>query len=66
MLNQIRVYDIRRSEYLSGKINKNTYKNLEGKLEKFMKITSSKRRGMPTRAKCKEIISNNNKNVKEK
>ena len=42
LLHQIRVYDIRRSEYLSGKINKNTKKNLETKMQEFMKITSSK------------------------
>ena len=58
MFNQIRVFDIRRTEYLSGKINKNTYKNLENKLNEFMKITPmQKQRGMPTRAKCKNIIS---------
>ena len=51
MFHQIRVFDIRRSEYLSGKINKNTYQNLENKLTEFMNVTSSKRRGMPTRAK---------------
>jgi len=51
MLNQIRVCDIRRSEYLSGKINKNTFKNLEEKVKEFFDVTSSKRRGMPTRAK---------------
>lgn len=65
MLNQMRVYDIRRSEYLSGKVNKNTYKNLEAKVKEFMKVTSSKRRGMPTRAKCENIVSNQNKNVKD-
>jgi len=64
MFHQMRVFDIRRTEYLSGKINKNTYQNLEIKLNEFMKITSSKRRGMPTRAKCKNIISNEVKDVK--
>ncbi len=42
MLNQMRIFDIRRSEYLSGKINKNTYKNLEIKVKEFMKTTPSK------------------------
>jgi pseudaminic acid cytidylyltransferase len=45
MLNQMRVFDIRRSEYLSGKINKNTYKNLEKKVNEFMNVTLSKKRG---------------------
>ena len=45
MLNQMRVFDIRRSEYLSGKINKNIYHNLEIKVEKLMKITPSKKKG---------------------
>lgn len=63
MLNQIRVFDIRRTEYLSGKINKNTYMNLTNKINEFMKITPSKRRGMPTRAKSNKIISNQIKNV---
>jgi len=64
MLNQMRVFDIRRSEYLSGKVNKNIYKNLENKINEFMKITSPKRRGMPTRAKSNIILSEENKNVK--
>ncbi|MEA2050829.1 MAG: type II toxin-antitoxin system PemK/MazF family toxin [Campylobacterota bacterium] len=64
MLNQMRVFDIRRSEYLSGKINKNIYRNLEYKVKEFMKITPSKRKGMPTRAKSNIIISNNLQNVK--
>jgi len=64
MLHQMRVFDIRRTEYLSGKINKNTYKNLEIKLNEFMKVTSSKGRGMPTRAKCKNSISKKGKHVK--
>jgi pseudaminic acid cytidylyltransferase len=41
MLHQMRVFDIRRTEYLSGKINKNTYKNLEKKVKEFVKVTSS-------------------------
>ena len=45
MLNQMRVFDIRRSEYLSGKINKNTYENLELKIKDFMKITPSRKKG---------------------
>ena len=45
ILNQMRVFDIRRSEYLSGKINKNTYENLEKKVIEFMKITPSKKEG---------------------
>ena len=44
LLHQMRVYDIRRSEYLSGKINKNTKKNLEAKLLEFMKVTSSQKK----------------------
>jgi len=35
----MRVFDIRRSKYLSGKINKNTYKNLEKKLNEFLEVT---------------------------
>lgn len=65
MLNQMRVFDIRRSEYLSGKVNKNIYKNLEIKINEFMKITPSKGRGMPTRAKSKIIIPKDENNVKK-
>jgi len=65
MLNQMRMFDIRRSEYLSGKINKNTYKNLEIKIKEFMNITSLHTQGrMPTRAKCKQIIAKEGTNVK--
>lgn len=45
ILNQMRVFDIRRSEYLSGKINKNTYENLEKRVREFIKITPSKKEG---------------------
>ncbi len=44
MFNQMRVYDIRRSRYLSGKINKKTYKNLENKIQEFMIVTSSRKK----------------------
>jgi len=44
MLHQMRVFDIRRSEYLSGKINKNTYKNLEKKVTEFLQVTSSSKK----------------------
>ncbi len=65
MLNQIRVFDIRRSEYLSGKINKNTYKNLESKLKEFFEVTPSINDGeWPTRAKSDKIIPNVDENVK--
>jgi len=65
MLNQMRVYDIRRSKYLSGKINKNIYKKLEEKVQHFIEVTSSqKQRGMPTRAKNTYIISKDDENVK--
>jgi len=65
MFNQMRVFDIRRTEYLSGKINKNTYINLEKKLNEFMKITPmQKQRGMPTRAKSTIIIPKEEKDVK--
>ena len=43
MFHQMRVFDIKRSEYLSGKINKNTFENLKKKLSDFM-ITSSKKK----------------------
>jgi len=52
MFNQMRVFDIRRTEYLSGYINKNTYKNLEKKINEFMKLPQCKSKGeWPTRAK---------------
>jgi len=51
MLHQMRVFDIRRSEYYSGKISKNTMKNLKNKVNEFMGITSSKEEDRPTRAK---------------
>jgi pseudaminic acid cytidylyltransferase len=45
MLHQMRVFDIRRSEYLSGHINKNIYRNLQNKVEEFMKLPQSKAKG---------------------
>jgi len=45
MLHQMRVLDIRRSEYLSGHINKNIYKNLQLKVEEFMKLPQSNTKG---------------------
>jgi hypothetical protein len=66
MFNQIRVFDIRRAEYLSGHINKNISLNLENKLNEFMKLPQCKNKGeWPTRAKSELIISNNDNNVKE-
>jgi len=66
MLHQMRVFDIERSEYLSGKINKNTYKNLEKKVQDFLKVTfSQKQEGMPTRAKSDIIIPQEATNVKK-
>jgi len=65
MLNQMRVYDIRRSEYFSGHINKNTLENLRLRIEKFLEITPLKKRGeRPTRAKSDDILSNKITNVK--
>ena len=65
MLHQMRVFDINRSEYLSGKINKNTYKNLEKRVQEFLKVTfSQKKEGMPTRAKSVHIIPKEEKDVK--
>ena len=52
MFNQMRVFDIKRSEYYSGKISKNTRINLDIKLKEFMRFTSSKNEeDRPTRAK---------------
>jgi pseudaminic acid cytidylyltransferase len=51
MLHQMRVFDIRRSEYYSGKINKNIQKNLNEKIKVFMRFTSSQEEDRPTRAK---------------
>ena len=51
MFHQMRVFDIKRSEYYSGKISKNTMKNLKIKLKEFMKFTSSEEEDRPTRAK---------------
>jgi len=45
MLHQMRVFDVRRSEYLSGYINKNIYKNLQNKVEEFIKLPQSKAKG---------------------
>jgi len=46
-------------------LNKNTYKNLEIKLNEFMNITQSKDgKGMPTRAKSENIITQKNEDVK--
>ena len=51
MFHQLRVFDIRRSEYYSGKISKNTMKNLHSKFQEFMNFTSSNEEDRPTRAK---------------
>jgi mRNA-degrading endonuclease toxin of MazEF toxin-antitoxin module len=52
MFHQMRVFDIKRSEYYSGKISKRTMKNLKEKLKEFMNFTSSKEEeDRPTRAK---------------
>ncbi len=51
MLHQMRVFDIRRSEYYSGQLSKKTYQNLEKAVLEFMKITSSEEEERPTRAK---------------
>jgi mRNA-degrading endonuclease toxin of MazEF toxin-antitoxin module len=46
LLNQIRVFDIRRSAYFSGNIKLSDLKALESKVEKFIKFTpNSKRKG---------------------
>jgi len=45
MLNQIRVLDIRRTEYLSGRINKNIFRNLELKVKDFFSVTPLKNNG---------------------
>jgi pseudaminic acid cytidylyltransferase len=50
MFNQIRVFDIRRVDYYSGKISMNTWKNLETKLQKFLNFTSPCGEDRPTRA----------------
>ena len=64
MLHQMKVFDIRRSKYLSGKINKNTYQNLEKKVQDFLNITFlQKQEGMPTRAKSDLIIAQEKINV---
>jgi len=51
MFNQMRVFDIKRTEYYSGKISKNTFTNLKKELKKFMYFTSSEEEDRPTRAK---------------
>ena len=51
MFNQMRVFDIKRTEYYSGKISKNTFTNLKKELKKFMNFTSSEEEDRPTRAK---------------
>ncbi|MBD3841314.1 MAG: type II toxin-antitoxin system PemK/MazF family toxin [Campylobacterales bacterium] len=64
MLNQMRVFDIKRSEYLSGYINKNIYANLERKIEEFMKLPLQKEGEWPTRAKSSFTLSKKSNNVK--
>jgi len=47
----MRVFDIRRAEYYSGKVNKNIWENLQKAIKKFLEITSSKKEEeQPTRA----------------
>ncbi|WP_419766453.1 MAG: type II toxin-antitoxin system PemK/MazF family toxin [Arcobacter sp.] len=64
MFNQMRIFDIKRTEYYSGKISKNTTRNLNIKLQEFMKFTSSKEEDRPTRAKYKSILAKDEYNVK--
>jgi len=76
LLNQIRVFDIRRTAYYSGYINIKDLAILKGKINDLMNITPNyKKRGNEHASKevakksHKEIgiiISNKNKNVKEK
>ena len=51
LVSKMRVFDIKRSEYYSGKISKNTRDNLEQRLKEFISVTSSKEEDRPTRAK---------------
>jgi N-acylneuraminate cytidylyltransferase len=74
LLNQIRVFDIRRSAYISGNIKLSDLKALESKVEKFIKITpNSKRKGSGHSSKklpknlsreIKDSITQEEKNVK--
>jgi hypothetical protein len=64
MFNQMRIFDIKRTEYYSGKISKNTAKNLSIKLQEFMNFTSSKEEDRPTRAKYNKIVAKDGNNVK--
>jgi len=74
MLNQMRVFDIRRSEYLSGYMNVKDFAKLKQKIQEFMEVTPTyKKKGNGHASKklpkglSKEIrssISQEDKNVK--
>jgi len=74
MLNQMRVFDIRRSEYLSGYMNVKDFAKLKQKIQEFMEVTPTyKKKGNGHASKklpkglSKEIVTSiaeENKNVK--
>jgi hypothetical protein len=54
MFNQMRVFDIRRADYYSGKIGANTLNNLEIKLKDFLNFTPPDGEDRPTRAQMSQ------------
>lgn len=54
MLNQMRVFDIRRADYYSGKISIKTLENLEKKLKEFLNFTPPDGEDRPTRAQMNQ------------
>ena len=63
MLNQIKVFDIKRVKYKSGKIRKCDFDNIRSK---FIKLLPHSKEGERTKAKIGTIVSDTTKNVKGK
>jgi UDP-glucose 4-epimerase len=73
LLNQIRVFDIKRVDYYSGRIKRADFSKLEDKLKKLLNITpkqKAKEIGTASQEekwlKCSNIVPNLNTNVKSK
>jgi dTDP-4-dehydrorhamnose 3,5-epimerase len=64
MLNQIRVFDIRRHKYFDGKINHKLFDKLELQVKEFMEVTPSKKEDWHQGQKSTKIISKDKEKVK--
>ena len=65
ILSQIRLFDIKRAKYKDGKISKEQFKNLQGKLKKLI-VTPLQKEGERTKAICDNSIAQTFEKVKMK